>query len=278
MKQAQDSLNDWLESQIARGCSLESMIEALQQAGHPAENARSLVVKAFEKAGLIADSSLPGLQMTEAWQKIVQQREEMLPIKPVIALAIPRLMVFENFLSDAECDALIVLSLAKMQDSTVVDTQTGEFVKHPERISRGTHFEHQSNEVVIEIENRISKLFGFPVNQQEAIQILHYGVGGEYRPHYDYFPPEEAGSQSALAHAGQRLATLVMYLNTPTLGGSTDLPNLGLTITAKKGFALYFESIAPHGEPYPQTLHAGMPVLAGEKWIATKWLRERALF
>jgi len=278
MKQVQDSLNDWLKSQIARGCSLESMIEALQQAGHPAVNAHSLVVKAFEKAGLIADSSMPSLQVTVAWQKIMQQRGEMASIKPVIALATPRLMVFESFLSDAECDTLIALSLAKMQDSTVVDPQTGEFVKHAERISRGTHFEHQSNEVVIEIENRISKLFGFPVNQQEAIQILHYGVGGEYRPHYDYFPPEEAGSQSALAHAGQRLATLVMYLNTPTQGGSTDLPNLGLTVTAKRGFALYFESIAPHGEPYPQTLHAGMPVLTGEKWIATKWLRERALF
>ncbi len=260
MKQVQDSLDDWLESQIARGCSLESMIEALLQAGHPAASAQSLVVKAFEKAGLITDFSMSGLQM------------------PVIALATPRLMVFEDFLSDAECDALIALSQAKMQDSTVVDPLTGEFVKHPERISRGTHFEHQSNDVVIAIENRISELFGFPLNQQEAIQILHYGVGGEYRPHYDYFPPEEAGSQSALAHAGQRLATLVMYLNTPTQGGSTDLPNLGLTVTAKKGFALYFESIAPHGEPYPQTLHAGMPVLAGEKWIATKWLRERALF
>ncbi len=278
MKQVQDSLDDWLESQIAKGCSLESMIEALQQAGHPAASAQSLVVKAFEKAGLITDFSMSGLQMTEAWQKIVQQRREMASTKPVIALATPRLMVFEDFLSDAECDALITLSQAKMQDSTVVDPQTGEFVKHPERISRGTHFEHQSNDVVIAIENRISELFGFPVNQQEAIQILHYGVGGEYRPHYDYFPPEEAGSQSALAHAGQRLATLVMYLNTPTQGGSTDLPNLGLTVTAKKGFALYFESIAPHGEPYPQTLHAGMPVLAGEKWIATKWLRERVLF
>lgn len=278
MKQVQDPLNDWLESQIANGCSLESMIEALQQAGHPAANAQSLVLKAFEKVGLITDSCFPGLQMTEAWQKVAQQREETDAIKPVIALATPRLMVLESFLSDAECDALITLSLAKMQDSTVVDPQTGEFVKHPERISRGTHFEHQSNEIVTEIENRISRLFGFPVNQQEAIQILHYGVGGEYRPHYDYFPPEEAGSQPALAHAGQRLATLVMYLNTPMQGGSTDLPNLGLTVTAKKGFALYFESIAPHGEPYPQTLHAGMPVLAGEKWIATKWLRERALF
>lgn len=275
MEQAPESLNDWLTSQIARGCSSESMIEAMQAAGYSAANAHNLVVNAFNEAAVLLDDSL---QITEAWQKIVQNRAATESMKPIITLNAPRLMVFENFLSDAECDALVKLSQAKIQDSTVVDPETGEFVKHPERISRGTYFDHQSNSIVIEIENRISKLFGFPVNQQEAIQILNYAVGGEYRPHYDYFPPDEAGSQPAIAHAGQRLATLVMYLNTPIEGGGTDLPNLGPTITAKKGFALYFENINPQGRPYTETLHAGLPVLAGEKWIATKWLRERPLF
>lgn len=165
-----------------------------------------------------------------------------------------------------------------MQDSQVLDPTSGDFVFHAERKSRDTHFEHQSNQVVTGIENRIDDLFGFGVAQQEAMQILHYAVGGEYKPHYDFFPPNDSGSQSAIKAAGQRLATLIMYLNTPEKGGETSMPNIGLTVTAKKGNAIYFENIDPQGKPNPQTLHAGMPVQASEKWIATKWLRKRPLF
>ena len=276
--QSQETLAEWLTSQIARGCSLESMVEAMQNAGYTAVNARSTVIKAFHDAELDVAAHPPNLAAVAAWQKVAKNRVEMLNFKPVMCLSSPRVMVFDNMLSDAECEALIALSEAKMQTSTVVDPATGQHVPHPERISRGTHLEHQSSKVVKAIENRITKLFGFAINQQEAIQILHYKVGGEYKPHYDFFPPADIGSQPAIAEAGQRLATLIMYLNTPASGGSTDLPNIGLSITAKKGSAVYFENIAPDGQPDNNTLHAGMPVLAGEKWIATKGLRERALF
>lgn len=278
MQHKQETLEDWLKSQIARGCSLESMIEAMQSAGHIETTARSIVIKAFLDADASIAKPSPDLQTMAAWQKVAKNRQEMPLIKPVISFDSPRLMVFDNLLSDAECDALIALSEAKMQDSTVVDPTTGQYVKHPERISRGTHLEHQSSKVVIEIENRLSKLFGFAINQQEAIQILHYQVGGEYRPHYDFFPPADSGSQQAIAQAGQRLATLIMYLNTPAQGGTTDLPNIGLNVTAKKGAAIYFENIDQNGLPDNNTLHAGAPVMAGEKWIATKWFRARNLF
>lgn len=273
-----ESLEDWLKSQIVRGCSLESMIEAMQHAGYAPANARSMVANAFNQADTKTSNSSAYLETIAAWQKISQNRAETSAIKPVIFLESPRLMVLDSLLSHAECDALIAASMAKMQDSTVVDPITGQYVKHPERISRGTHLDHQSSPEVIAIENRISQLFGFALNQQEAIQILHYQVGGEYRPHFDFFPPADTGSQPAIAQAGQRLATLIMYLNTPEQGGTTDLPNIGLSVTAKKGSAVYFENINPDGLPDNNTLHAGAPVLAGEKWIATKWLRERALF
>lgn len=273
----QESLEDWLKSQIARGCSLESMIEAMQSAGYTESNARSMVTKAFHDADTNANQSAIQTQTIAAWQNIANNRQGT-SIKPVISLNSPRLMVFDHFLSDEECDTLIALSKAKMQESTVVDPITGQHVKHPERISRGTHLEHQSSKVVIEIERRVAALFGFALNQQEAIQILHYQVGGEYRPHFDFFPPSDTGSHPAIAQAGQRLATLIMYLNTPAQGGNTELPNIGLSVTAKKGAAIYFENIDQTGLPDNNTLHAGTPVLAGEKWIATKWLRERTLF
>ena len=275
MKQKQETLEEWLVSQIARGCSLDSMIASMQVAGYAASNARDMVVKAFTDAGKLPNHSL---QAQSAWQKIAPKRGNLDVMKPTISLNSPRLMVFDGFLSDVECDTLVQLSKAKMEDSTVIDPITGQFVKHPERTSRGTHFEHQSSDVVITIENRITEVFGFETKQQEAIQILQYSLGGEYKAHFDFFSPSDASSHALIAEGGQRLATLIMYLNTPLEGGSTDLPNLGLSVRANKGSALYFENINQQGEVDERTLHAGMPIIAGEKWIATKWLRERNLF
>lgn len=271
----QETLEEWLKSQISRGCTLESMITSMQVAGHSADIAREIVTKAFAEAGTFPATIISA---KKAWHSIIHQRKNLDVFKPAISLYSPRLMVFDDFLSEAECDTLVMHSKAKMEDSTVIDPVTGKFVKHPERTSRGTHFEHQSSDVVIAIENRIMEVFGFTYKQQEAIQILQYALGGEYKAHFDFFSPSDASSQALIAEGGQRLATLIMYLNTPKEGGSTDLPHLGLSIRAKKGSALYFENVTQHGEVDERTLHAGMPVIAGEKWIATKWLRERDLF
>lgn len=275
MQQKQETLEEWLTSQIARGCTLESMIASMQVAGYSAGIARDIVTKAFSEAGKFPDHVI---NAKTAWQTIVNKRKNFDVFKPVISINSPKLLVFDDFLSEAECDVLVTHSKAKMEDSTVIDPVTGKFVKHPERTSRGTHFEHQSSDVVIAIENRITEVFGFATKQQEAIQILQYSLGGEYKAHFDYFSPADASSQALIAEGGQRLATLIMYLNTPKEGGSTDLPNLGLSVRAKKGSALYFENVTQLGEVDERTLHAGMPVIAGEKWIATKWLRERDLF
>lgn len=270
-----ETIDEWLTSQIARGCTLESMIISMQVAGYSAGIARDIVKNAFAQARKFPEHIISA---QTAWQKILLQRKKLSALKPVISLHSPHLMVFDDFLSEVECDTLVLLSKAKMEDSTVIDPVNGNFVKHPERTSRGTHFEHQSSEVIIAIENRITEIFGFATKQQEAIQILQYALGGEYKAHFDFFSPSDASSQALIAEGGQRLATLIMYLNTPKEGGSTDLPNLGLSIRAKKGSALYFENVTHQGDVDENTLHAGMPVIAGEKWIATKWLRERDLF
>ena len=113
-----------------------------------------------------------------------------------------------------------------------------------------------------------------PVENGEGLQILHYRKGGEYRPHFDYFPPEDPGSQAHLKRGGQRVSTMVIYLSAVEDGGGTNFPEIGLTGIPKKGSAVYFEYCNQDGAIDPLTLHAGMPVLAGEKWIATKWVRQ----
>ena len=107
--------------------------------------------------------------------------------------------------------------------------------------------------------------------QGEHLTVLHYLPGEQYRPHRDYLPP------SALAErrpqAGQRLRTACVYLNVPSAGGETDFPQLGVRLTPKLGSAVIFDNLGDNGEPEPASLHAGLPVLAGEKWLATLWIR-----
>jgi len=134
-------------------------------------------------------------------------------------------------------------------------------------------FQRGENPVVQRIEERIARLLDWPIENGEGLQVLHYRPGAEYKPHYDYFDPGEPGTPTILKRGGQRVGTLVMYLNTPEKGGGTTFPDVHVEVGPQRGNAVFFSYERAH--PSTRTLHGGAPVIAGEKWIATKWLRER---
>ena len=184
----------------------------------------------------------------------------------------PEVVVFANLLNIAECDALMSAAKPRLSRSLTVDTHTGDETLHPDRTSQGMFFERSENELIYRIEARIAKLLRWPVKHGEGLQVLRYRKGAQYLPHYDYFDARDAGTPLLLARGGQRVATLIVYLNEPEAGGATVFPDLDLQIAPKRGQAVFFS--------YPQalasslSLHGGEPVTAGEKWIATKWLRQ----
>ena len=192
-------------------------------------------------------------------------------IKVLMTVAQPRVILFGGLLSNAECDELVTLSRARMSASQVVDKDTGGEIAHEGRTSSGFGFHRGATPLIDRIERRIATLLKWPLEQGEGLQILRYRVGQEYRPHYDYMDPTLPGAPAFLARGGQRVASLVMYLNTPSGGGATNFPDIGLEVAAVKGNAVYFSYDRPH--PSTKSLHGGMPVTDGEKWVATKWLR-----
>ncbi|MEO6018503.1 MAG: 2OG-Fe(II) oxygenase, partial [Polaromonas sp.] len=97
--------------------------------------------------------------------------------------------------------------------------------------------------------------------------------GAQYKPHYDYFDPGEPGTPAILRRGGQRVASLIMYLREPAEGGATVFPDIDVRVKPLRGSAVFFSY--PQAHPCSLTLHGGEPVQAGEKWIVTKWLRER---
>ena len=195
-------------------------------------------------------------------------------VEMLFVIESPRVVLFGNLLSDEECDLLVSLSRDKLQRSSVVNASTGAYDIHPHRTSSGTYFKRGENELLQRIERRISELVDWPVEHGEPIQVLHYEPGGEYKPHYDYFDPAHPGNQEVLAQGGQRIATLIMYLNNVSRGGSTVFPEIGLDVLPRKGHAVYFAYCDDAGTLDVRTLHGGSPVGSGEKWIATKWFRQ----
>ena len=275
----------WLESQLARGCTRPSLYKSLLDAGWQAASASQMMqltaqeVQAFGvplatrlpvSSDLVATSAVPwpvldaGGTMVDAgdkWVEVIEQRHD------------PELMVFANLLSPAECEALIDAARPRMSRSLTVDIKTGGEELHPDRTSQGMFFERNENAVVQRIETRIAKLLRWPIQNGEGLQVLRYPPGAQYKPHYDYFNPAEPGTPAILQRGGQRVATLIMYLFEPEAGGATVFPDIGVQVAPKRGNAVFFSYAQAH--PAGRTLHGGEPVVTGEKWIATKWLRER---
>ena len=135
----------------------------------------------------------------------------------------------------------------------------------------------ESNDPVIKnIEMRIAALTNIPVENGEALHLLRYLEGGEYRPHYDYFDLDTVGGMTEYQRGGQRIITVIMYLHTPDEGGETIFPLLDIEVKPIKRNAVIFFDCTSDENVDPRTLHGGAPVISGEKWIATKWLHSRS--
>ena len=185
----------------------------------------------------------------------------------------PDLCVFSNLLSVAECETLVEAAKPRLLRSRTIDTQTGGEALNRDRTSDGMFFMRFEDAIVQRVELRVAKLLRWPVQNFEGMQVLRYRNGAQYKPHYDYFDTSEPATPALLARGGQRVATLIMYLQAPERGGATVFPDAAISVPPIRGSAVFFSYA--DANPDSLSLHGGAPVEAGEKWIATLWLRER---
>ncbi|HMN93992.1 MAG TPA: 2OG-Fe(II) oxygenase [Hydrogenophaga sp.] len=268
-------LRQWIVEQARDGHSPESVLTAMQAAGWQADVAIRALEETLERhlrhqARALAPNPVPDLDLTGGPTCIDAGDRH---VEVIATLGSPRVVVLGGLLSDDECDGLIQAARPRMARSLTVQTQTGGEELNPDRTSQGMFFQRGESELISRIEARIARLVQWPVDHGEGLQVLHYRPGAEYKPHYDYFDPEEPGTPTILKRGGQRVGTLVMYLNQPEQGGGTTFPDVGLEVAPVRGNAVFFSYDRPH--PATRTLHGGAPVVRGEKWVATKWLRER---
>ena len=264
----------WINENVQRGCDLPGMVASMVKAGLDPAQSRLLVMQA--QKGLLSQEgrAQANAPVMNKWRSgnVVKTADK--DVNITLRLQNPYVLVLDNVLSTDECDALVTLAQTKLKRSTVIDPASGQEINIAERSSSGTFFNVNETPFIAMLDKRIAEIMDMPVENGEGLQILHYRQGGEYRPHFDYFPPTDPGSQAHLQRGGQRVSTMVIYLSGVEDGGGTQFPEVGLTVIPKKGSAVYFEYCNQAGEVDPLTLHAGLPVLAGEKWIATKWVRQ----
>tara|TARA_B100000029_G_scaffold78365_2_gene69827 strand:+ start:12338 stop:12967 length:630 start_codon:yes stop_codon:yes gene_type:complete len=185
----------------------------------------------------------------------------------------PIVYVVSSFLTDEECDAFISASEGKLAKSTVISP--GEHIEHKSRISENCWIDHDANDLIHEVSKRLSILVQMPIRNAEQYQLVYYTKQGEYKAHFDSFDYGTPDGKQNWEPGGQRMATALAYLNNVAEGGGTDFPELDVTIEPKKGDVLVFHNCV-HGTTniHPKSLHAGMPVLEGEKWVVNLWFRE----
>lgn len=188
----------------------------------------------------------------------------------------PRIAALPGLVPEAVCRHILRLAQPQVALALVFDPTTGQSRPHPVRRARNMNFGPTFyDSIVAWVNRRIAQASGTTAAQGEPLAVLAYGPGGEYRPHLDCLPPNAARPEDRLAESGQRIKTLLISLSGGYAGGHTAFTELDIRWRGRVGDALLFTNVTDAGAPEPLSRHAGAPVTAGEKWLASRWIRER---
>ncbi|XAR51344.1 Procollagen-proline dioxygenase [Bertholletia excelsa] len=199
----------------------------------------------------------------------------------------PRALYFPKFATVEQCKSIIKLAEPQLRPSTLA-YRKGDTAENTKgiRTSSGMFISGYQDETGILdlIERKIARATMLPRSHGEPFNILRYKTGQKYDSHYDAFNPAEYGPQTR-----QRVASFLLYLTDVEEGGETMFPLedgldlnksynysdcIGLKVMPRRGDGLFFYSLFPNGTIDPRSIHGSCPVRKGEKWVATKWIRD----
>ena len=262
--------------------SLERFIAGMQDAGRTTDEIRRRFLdfgwhpKSVDAALGLATGAVPdvveiGPDLTGLPTRIAISGAES---SVVMRMHHPDICLLANVLSEAECQELIDLAKPKLHRSKVYVTdseRSSDGVVSYVRTSQQTGFRYGESEPFDRLYERLSALVRWPISHMESLHVVRYLPGADFAPHHDFFSPPDQGD--LLEFGGQRLASVVIYLNTPVSGGATSFLDIQTEIFTQQGSLLYFSYIGANEGTL--SLHAGVPLGSGEKWIATIFLKNK---
>jgi prolyl 4-hydroxylase len=182
-----------------------------------------------------------------------------------------QLYVWRNFLVPEVCDAVVALIDQRLRDSTTADA----FADPKIRTSRTSDLGQLGHDLIMQLDELMAEAIGIHWSYADVTQGQRYDVDQEYKAHYDYFAPGSHEYNIFCQFLGQRTWTFMIYLNDVEEGGGTRFRRLEKTIMPEKGKAVIWNNLNPDGSINPYTIHHGMKVRKGTKYVITKWFRER---
>uniref|UniRef100_A0A3Q1CPB2 procollagen-proline 4-dioxygenase n=1 Tax=Amphiprion ocellaris TaxID=80972 RepID=A0A3Q1CPB2_AMPOC len=186
----------------------------------------------------------------------------------------PRIVRYHNIVSDKEMEKVKELAKPRLRRATVHDPQTGKLTTAHYRVSKSAFLRAYEDPVLDKIDQRIEDITGLDITTAEDLQVANYGIGGQYKPHFDFEVNGELDAFKELG-SGNRIATWLLYMSDVPAGGATVFTNIGAAVRPIKGTAVFWYNLYSSGKGDNRTRHAACPVLVGSKWVSAKWIHER---
>ena len=198
--------------------------------------------------------------------------------KKVILSKTPLIYYIDNFVKNQEIEFIINASKDKLKKAHVsyLEKDKHKYKNYTGRTNRSYWLPKDEDPIVLRLCKRIAKEINCDWKHFENYQVIHYNPGEEYKYHYDAYDKKDLEKYNEFCgERGNRLKTVLVYLNDVEEGGGTGFQTINKMVDAKKGRMVVFENVNKDNIRYKRSLHAGLPVIKGEKWAFNLWLREK---
>jgi hypothetical protein len=236
-------------------------------------------VEAQATAGSPPVASQPVADSQSDWRTLAARvrLDEWLSPAPVTPLH-PKVHRVSKLVPAPVCAWLIARAQGHLEPATVYDAVIKRDLVHEMRTNTLANFDYATLDVVqFLVQARMSHTCGYRIQHFEAPMILHYDVGQQITPHFDFIDVNAPDYEQQIREQGQRMITFLLYLNDNYAGGETTFPKLGIVNRGAMGDGFYFINAHDDRSPDRNMLHTGSPPTSGEKWIVSQFIRDIAL-
>jgi len=195
------------------------------------------------------------------------------PLKEEVAYLDPFIATYHDLLTDTEIVKIKELAFPRLKRATVQNPQTGQLETAFYRVSKSAWLRDEEDPLIRRASQKARIVANLTLDTAEELQVVNYGIGGHYEPHYDFARKREV--ESFENWRGNRIATALFYMSDVEAGGATVFTQLGVKLWPTKGSLALWYNLERSGEGAYRTRHAGCPVLTGSKWVSNKWFHER---
>ena len=214
------------------------------------------------------------------YTKTVNAEDSTLNLNVLFDSSHAKIWTADNFINENECDILRTYGKPKLTRATVADVDGGAIVSESRKAQQARYFFNSGKKLPLEedplyvvfkkIYNITNQMTGYGLSPegQEGFMIIQYDKTDEYAPHCD------GSCDDDQVQKGGRIATAVVYCTVPEVGGGTTFTKADVFVKPKQGMVTFFAYKGPDNMMDPGfTEHSGCPVIVGEKWISTAWMR-----